>query len=131
MEEGDQVTKGARRVSWIDHAESLYDAPLQIAYSGLDPKARYIVRLVYAGDSRRKIRRAANDTIEVHPYITKRYPFEPIEFAIPEAATREGKLTLSWFGEPGLGGNGRACQVSEVWLLKDTAGAGISTTDKH
>ena len=34
------------------------------------------------------------------------------------AATASGSLTLSWFAEPGLGGNGRACQVAEVWLMK-------------
>lgn len=73
-----------------------------------------------AGDSpRRKIRLAANDSIEVHPYLTKPRPFKPFEFPLPQAATREGKLRVSWFGEPGLGGNGRACQVSEVWLIKE------------
>jgi hypothetical protein len=30
-----------------------------------------------------------------------------------------GALTLTWHGEPGLGGDGRGCQVSEVWLLKE------------
>jgi hypothetical protein len=109
-----------RRVSWLDHAESLYDTPLQMAYTGLEPKARYKVRVVYAGDdSRRKIRLVANDTLEVHPYLLKPRPIAPVEFPLPAAATREGKLTLSWSAEPGLGGNGRACQVSEVWLLKE------------
>jgi hypothetical protein len=115
-----------RRVSWLDHAESLYDTPLMLAYSGLDPNARYKVRVVYAGDSSTKrIHLVANDTIEVHPYLTRPRPIKPLEFAIPEAATRHGKLTLSWFGEPGFGGNGRGSQVSEVWLLKEP-----SLTDK-
>src|SRR5207245_2072591 len=113
----------ARRTSWLDHAESLYDAPLQLAYSGLETNAHYKVRVLYAGDSlRRKIRLVANETFEVHPYMNKPYPFEPVEFDVPEAATRDGKLALSWFGELGLGGNGRACQVSEVWLLKQKSG---------
>ncbi len=91
-----------------------------MVYSGLDPQAPYKVRVVYAGDSfTKKMRLVANDTIEVHPYIPRPQPIKPIEFALPQAATREGKLTLSWFGEPGLGGNGRNCQVSEVWLLKE------------
>ena len=38
-------------------------------------------------------------------------------------ATGDGELTLKWFGEPGLGGNGRVCQLSEVWLLKETGAA--------
>jgi len=120
VDEPDENPGVARRVSWMDHAESLYDAPLQMFYADLDPKAHYKVRVLYAGDSpKRKMRLVANDTIEVHPYLAKPMPFKPLEFAIPPAATQQGKLTLSWFAEPGLGGNGRSCQVSEVWLMKD------------
>jgi hypothetical protein len=109
-----------RRLSWMGHAEALYDTPLRMTYSGLDPQARYKLRVLYGGDSpHRKIRLLANDSIEIHAYLTKPRPFKPLEFAIPQAATREGKLDLSWFAEPGLGGNGRACQVSEVWLVKE------------
>ena len=110
-----------RRMSWMDHAESLYDAPLQMRYTGLDDKANYKIRVVYGGDDfRRKIRLAAND-IQIHPLITKPYPVEPIEFAIPPGTIQKGQLTLTWSGERGLGGNGRDCQVSEVWLLKDSS----------
>jgi hypothetical protein len=108
-----------RRMSWIDHAESLYDGRLRVTYSGLDPQARYQVRVLYGGDGPKgRIRLVANDTVEVHPLLGKPWPFKPVEFAIPPAATRQGKLTLTWSAEPGLGGNGRACQVSEVWLLR-------------
>jgi hypothetical protein len=121
-DEPDEKTEGARRISWLDHAETLYDTPLKMHYSGLDPSARYRVRVVYAGDNpKRKIRLVANDVVEVHSLITKPIPFKPLEFPIPPAATRGGDLTLKWFGEPGLGGNGRGCQVSEVWLLKGSA----------
>ncbi|MGH7972737.1 MAG: hypothetical protein ACREIC_28825, partial [Limisphaerales bacterium] len=78
--------------------------------------------VVYGGDSpKRKMRLVANHEIEVHALIPKPFPYRPIEFPIPQAATQSGELTLSWFGEPGLGGNGRFCQVSEVWLIKDPA----------
>jgi hypothetical protein len=120
VDDPDDSSGAARRISWVDHAESLYDGPLQVAYSGLDPKARYKLRVVYAGDSfKKKLRLVANHAIEVHPYLTRPKPIAPLEFPLPEAATREGKLTLSWFGELGLGGNGRNAQVSEVWLLKE------------
>jgi hypothetical protein len=120
VDEPDENPGAARRVSWLDHAEALYDAPLQMVYTGLDPAARYKIRVLYAGDSpKRKIRLVANDAIEVHPDLAKPMPFKPLEFAIPPAATQQGMLRLSWFAEPGLGGNGRACQVSEVWLMKD------------
>jgi hypothetical protein len=65
----------------------------------------------------------ANDGIEIHPYIAKPFPFKPLEFAIPSTATQHGELVLSWYAEPGLGGNGRRCQLSEVWLIKEPAAA--------
>jgi hypothetical protein len=45
-------------------------------------------------------------------------PVRPLEFDVPGEATATGELTLSWSREPGLGGNGRGCQVSEVWLIR-------------
>src|SRR5207247_1888210 len=39
------------RLSWMTHAESFWDTPLQMRYSGLDPAAQYRVRIVYAGDA--------------------------------------------------------------------------------
>jgi hypothetical protein len=124
LDEDDVKPVGARRLSWMDHAESLYDTPLQMRYTGLDPKAHYKLRVVYGGDSARKKIRLDANSIPVHPFITKPVPIRPDEFALPPAATQGGELTLSWFGEPGLGGNGRACQVSEVWLLKEPVAAG-------
>ena len=41
-----------------------------------------------------------------------------MEFDIPREATRNGSLTLTWTVEPGRGGNGRGCQVAEVWLIR-------------
>jgi hypothetical protein len=105
--------------SWWQHAESLNDAPLKMRYSGLDRAARYKVRVVYAGDSpKRKIRLLADDRLEVHPFVDKPLPVRPVEFDIPVKATEDGDLTLTWYQEPGLGGNGRGCQVAEVWLIK-------------
>jgi hypothetical protein len=119
LDEDEPKPTGARRVSWMDHVESLYDAPVQMRYTDLDPKARYKVRVVYGGDSaRRKIRLDANG-VAVHPFITKPFPIRPVEYSLPTEAMKSGELTLSWYGEPGLGGNGRACQVSEVWLMKE------------
>jgi len=113
-----------RRISWMDHVESLYDSPLQMHYSDLDSQARYKLRVVYGGDNfKRKIRLVANNSIEIHPLRSKPYPMEPIEFSLPAEATKSGKLDLTWTGEPGLGGNGRSCQVSEVWLIREGAPA--------
>ncbi|MDT7893641.1 hypothetical protein [Fervidibacter sp.] len=46
----------------------------------------------------------------------------PLEFDIPTEAVKGGTLTLTWYPEPGLGGNGRGCQVSELWLIRKEDG---------
>ncbi len=113
-----------RRMSWMDHAESLYDTPMRLRYSDLDPKARYKIRILYGGDSpRKKIHLVANERSEIHSFITKPFPFAPLEFAIPPAETKSGELTLTWSVESGLGGNGRGCQLAEVWLIKEATPA--------
>jgi hypothetical protein len=118
--------------SWWTYAESFYDDPLQMRYTGLDRTAQYRIRIVYAGDSPgRRIRlvgRASRPArvlqnpppveIEIHPLMLKPQPVRPIEFDIPRAATAQGTLDLSWYRESGLGGNGRGCEVAEVWLIK-------------
>jgi hypothetical protein len=103
--------------AWWQHAEALYDAPLTLRYTGLDPAAAYRVRVVYGGERRGAgIRLVAGGRFQVHGYLSRSY--EPLEFDIPAAATGQGELTLAWTQEPGGGGNGRGCQVAEVWLLR-------------
>lgn len=107
------------RVSWYRHAESLFDAPLRMHYAELDPAAQYKIRVVYAGDMMRvPLRLVANGDVEIHGYHQKPSPVAPLEFAIPRETTRTGTLDLEWTRPPGLGGNGRGCQVSEVWLIR-------------
>jgi hypothetical protein len=101
------------RKSWWDQAIALFDAPLKLHYTGLEPGARYKVRVVYGGGL---IRLLANDETEVHPLLRK--PYERLEFDLPAGAAARGSLTLTWYGQPGRGGNGRGCQVAEVWLIK-------------
>ena len=88
-------------------------------YTDLDPSAQYKIRVVYAGDSpRQKIRLVANGDIEIHPFIDKSAPYRSMEFNLPREATRNGELNLAWTREPGQGGNGRGCDVAEIWLIK-------------
>jgi hypothetical protein len=106
-------------ISWINSAESLYDAPLRMRYTDLDPAARYKLRIIYAGDMpEMKIRLTANGDTEIHPFITKPQPVQPLEFDLPASTTKSGQLNLTWRREPGLGRNGRGCQVAEVWLIR-------------
>jgi hypothetical protein len=105
-------------LAWKRWAESLFDAPLKMRYTGLNTEARYRLRVVYSGDQpKRKMRLVANDHLEIHPYALRPWPPAPQEFDIPAEATAAGVLNLAWTGEPNLGGDGRGCQVSEVWLI--------------
>ena len=103
----------AARRAWLDQALALFDAPLKMCYRGLDPAARYKVKVVYGGGP---IRLVANDGCEIHAPLTKTY--QPVEFDIPPAATAGGALSLTWTRSPGGGGAGRGCQVAEVWLMR-------------
>ena len=105
-------------LAWWRHAEALNDAPLQLRYDSLDPEAQYRVRVVYAGDSPQVRIELQADGAEVHGLLERPVPFESLEFDVPQSATGDGGLTLTWRGEPGRGGNGRGTQVAEVWLLK-------------
>jgi hypothetical protein len=58
------------RTSWKHHAETMLDEPLRMKYEGLDPAARYVLRVTYGGDGLEKpIRCVADDEFEIHPYI--------------------------------------------------------------
>jgi hypothetical protein len=104
--------------AWTTYALSMYDGPLQMRYTGLDPKAQYQVRAVYAADSFRAKVRLEAEGKEIHPLMDKADPATAIEHDVPLAATADGELTLMWTREPGKGGNGRGCQVREVWLIR-------------
>lgn len=120
----------AWRLSWVTHAESFSETPLEMRYTGLDPAARYRVRVLYAGDMfapTNQIRLVANGQVEVHPLLSKRLPIAPQEFDVPHEATRGGTLTLTWTNTPGLGRFGKGNQIAEVWLRRH---AGVTTRDQ-
>jgi hypothetical protein len=109
----------AAPIAWKRWGESLFDAPFRMQYKDLDSRAQYRIRVVYSGEARRvKIRLMANGTQEVHGLIERPIPQKPLEFDIPAEATKNGELALEWTREQGLGGNGRGCQVCEVWLMR-------------
>ncbi len=104
-------------MAWKHWAESLYEAPLKMHYTGLDANMDYILQVVISGDSRGvKTRLVANDSIEIHPLQMRPWPPAPQTFNLPHAAVSSGELRLTWTREAGLGGNGRGCQVAEVLL---------------
>ncbi len=105
----------AARKSWWDQAMGHYELPLTLRYTGLDPVAHYRVRAVYGAGPMRLL---AGEGLEVHPPLNR--PYEPVEFAVPPAATAGGSLELRWYGQRGRPGGGRGCQVAEVWLIKQS-----------
>ena len=117
----------ALRLSSRTYAESRDDQPLELQYRGLDPAARYRVRIVYGmGDlgSREKpmtIRLVANGQHELHGFRPKDPTGRPVELDVPAEATRGGELRLNFSRPKGLGGNGRGVQVAEVWLIRASA----------
>jgi hypothetical protein len=109
------VPLGAPR-AWWSHAQTHYDTPLRMRYTGLDRAAAYRVRVVYGLAEGRRVRLTANGEHEIHGWLMR--PLEPLEFDVPTAATARGELLLSWTQERDQTGAGRGCQVAEVWLLR-------------
>ncbi|MEO8268604.1 MAG: hypothetical protein ABI557_02720 [Aureliella sp.] len=103
--------------AWITYAMSMYDSPLTMHYQSLNPRATYRLRVTYAQDRQSQIRLDAEGH-EIHPLIAKPDVEQPLEFDIPAQLTADGELTLQWHREAGRGGNGRGCQVREVWLME-------------
>ncbi len=108
------------RNSWKRHILALNDLPLRMRYTGLDPRARYNVRITYAAaqPSPVKIRLVAGDQWEIHPPRTKDFPMRPVEFPVPPEASAGGELTLTWSRQDPGGGPGRGLEIAEVWLLR-------------
>lgn len=116
---GDHTPEQGWKLSELSYVGALYDCPLQLHYSGLDPLAEYKVRIVYAGEEYTlPITFVANDEYTIHgPRLRASNP-ELVEFPVPPAATHGGTLDLRWTRPPGLGGSGRGFQVAEVWLIR-------------
>lgn len=111
------------RIRWSRYAETLYDIPLRMAYDNLDRTARYRIRVVYGPDMPEiKIQLTAGSGPEnvVHPLMVKPTPNRPLEFDIPQSATANGQLLLTFSCGAGRGRNGRGCQVCEVWLMRSS-----------
>ena len=102
--------KSRRRLAWLHHMRW----PEGIVYDGLDPDARYTVRLTGQGESPLR-----GDALRLA--VTKRAKqigqFQ--EFAVPAELTADGELRLTWdsLDESHLHWTMHS-HVAEVWLLK-------------
>jgi hypothetical protein len=107
------------RRSWRGYTGALNDQPFRLHFPNLDPAAQYRVRLVYSDtEPEIKLRLVASDSIEIHPWLDKPIPPEPLEFEIPPEATRTGSLELSLYRQPGKGGLGAGHEICEIWIIR-------------
>lgn len=107
------------RRAWRCYTIALKDAPLRMHYPQLDPTARYRLRVVYSGTNARiPVRLETDGGVLIHDFMEKPDLPQPVEFDVPVEATQAGSLTLRWTRPAGLGGAGRGCDVSEVWLMQ-------------
>lgn len=108
----EHIDVAEHRLSWQNQAQTLYGTPLVMRYEGLEANAQYRLRVTYAGRFNAKMTLTADGAHEIHGGLAQPKPIAPVEFDIPQEATKDGKLELSW----GLV-EGRGCQVAEVWLI--------------
>jgi len=113
------------RWSQLTYAEALYETPLRLHYSGLDPARHYRLRVVYGGeDYALPLRLTANRNLEIHPALQRTSNPQTLQFDLPAEATRTGTLDLEWTRPGNLGGSGRGRQITEVWLVPESKGPG-------
>ncbi|MCC6694516.1 MAG: right-handed parallel beta-helix repeat-containing protein [Candidatus Hydrogenedentes bacterium] len=127
------VTAGAARLSWQNQAQTLYNQPLEMKYTGLAPEANYTLRVVYDGRFAPSMYLTADGVHAVHATLAQPGTPQKQSFTLPRYVTCDGTLNLRWDLV-----TGRGCQVAEVWLLrsdptvrfvdKDAVGAGNGTS---
>lgn len=98
---------------WMKQVKTLYNQPLRIAYTELDPTATYRLRISYTGRFRSRMKLVTDDGSVIHDFLqTGEQPI--FEFDIPRAVTADGSVTFSW----NCGEGERGSQVTEIWLLR-------------
>ena len=98
-----------KRLAWMD----VMNWPLAMHYTGLDPKADYVIRTTGYGTCLLSI-----DGERVQPAIDNKGIGEFKEFSVPKALLTDGTLHLT-FERPAERVNWRyQSRLSELWLLK-------------
>ena len=111
--------KRDRPREWWTNVLCMYDGSLQMRYTELDKSAKYQLRVVYSAERGSTVTiKLEGDGETLHDHMQKPTEMQTLEFDVPEKLTADGELNLRWTRQPGLGGNGRGCQVAEVFLIK-------------
>ena len=101
------------RMSWQSQMTAQYGTPLKMHYEGLDPEAVYRLKVTYAGRYHPTMTLTLDETFSIHGPVKQPDPIRPLEYYIPQEATKDGILDLEWNLV-----DGRGCMVSEVWLIR-------------
>jgi len=130
------------RRAWSQYAMSFFDSSaIRLTYAGLEATRVYEAHVVFNampepaeatraaslrgnGDQMRLVAASSEGgpSVVVWPPPPLNYSFAPWPMTktiipIPHSVTRGGRLSLSCNQPPGVPGNGRTCQISEVWLV--------------
>lgn len=101
-------------LAWYTLATGLYESPFQMTFDNLDSQTSYMIRVIYSGQFRSKIKLIADKKYVIHPIIdTEKQSVFEYEFDIPKLATEKGFVSLEWQSPDGE----RGAQVAEVWLI--------------
>lgn len=103
------------RLSWLDQAQTLFRADLQMKYENLDPSTTYTLRAVYTGRFRATMTLIADDKYEVHGPVKYTDPPEVVEVQNPRRS-HEGRHPRTPLEKT----EGRGPQVAEVWLIPNS-----------
>lgn len=106
------LEESAVPLAWRHQITTLYETPLKVVYENLDSHASYLLRVTYTGRFRAKIGLTADDEFVIHE-MRERGTIPVSEFPIPNEATRDGELELTWRCAEGE----RGAQVAELWLI--------------
>jgi len=99
-------------LEWMNQITTLYETPLSVVYENLDPNSSYILRVAYTGRFRARIQLKADDKFQIHE-MRETGTIPVSEYPVPNEATRDGRLKLTWTCPEGQ----RGAQVAELWLI--------------
>ena len=101
------------RQSMLVSAFTRYNNPLVMRWKGLDKKAQYKMRVIYAGPFGPEMICETDEGLIVHSSIGNTGD-EAVEYDIPVLATSDGILELRWK----ITNIVRGPSVSEIWIIK-------------
>ena len=103
------------RLSWVSQTENdgIGDRALRLRYTGLDPKAQYIMRVVYGTPSNPMIQIYFDGKPFGEPKLSDSSNPRMYDFEVPRSATADGDLLVEF-----RRASGRWVALSEAWLFK-------------